>query len=148
MLLHGWVSAAFSGKCSFGKPQICRQIPSVKELPILSHLEERIDAKVKVLVTHSCLTLCDPARLPCPWDSLGKNTGVGSHSLPQRIFPIQGSNPDLLHCRWDLYHLRHQGSPRTSGYPLPTSGCWEHIWRERQVSGSLSPPHMSWGSQC
>ena len=34
-----------------------------------------------------------------------------SHSLLQRIFPIQGSNPGLLHCRQILYHLSHQGSP-------------------------------------
>ena len=48
--------------------------------------------KVKVLVAQSCLTLCDPARPLCPWDSPGKNTGVGCHSLLQGIFPTQGSN--------------------------------------------------------
>ena len=36
---------------------------------------------------------------PLPWNSPGKNTGVGSHSLLQEIFPTQGSNPGLLHCR-------------------------------------------------
>ena len=41
-------------------------------------------------------------------DSPGKNTGVGCHSLLQGIFPTQGSNPDLLHCRQTLYHLSHQ----------------------------------------
>ena len=40
-----------------------------------------------------------PTRLLCPWDFPGKNTGVGSHSLLQGIFPTQGSNPGLLHCR-------------------------------------------------
>ena len=40
-----------------------------------------------------------PARLLCPWHSPGKNTGVGCHSLLQRIFPTQRSNPDLLHFR-------------------------------------------------
>ena len=45
--------------------------------------------------------------LLCPWNSLGKNTGVGSHSLLQGIFLIQGSNSGLLHCRWILYHLSH-----------------------------------------
>ena len=34
-------------------------------------------------------------RLPCPWDSLGKNTKVGSHFLLRGIFPTQGSNPSL-----------------------------------------------------
>ena len=39
----------------------------------------------------------------------GKNTGVGCHFLLQGIFPIQGSNPGLLHCRQILYQLNHQG---------------------------------------
>ena len=38
-------------------------------------------------------------------------SGVGSLSLLQGIFPTQGSNPDLPHCRWILYQLRHKGSP-------------------------------------
>ena len=42
----------------------------------------------------------------------GKNTEVGCHSLLLGIFLTQGSNPGLPHCRWILYHLRHQGSPR------------------------------------
>ena len=46
-----------------------------------------------------------PARLLCPWDSLGKNTGVDYHSPPQRIFATQGLNPDLLHCKWILHRL-------------------------------------------
>ena len=41
-----------------------------------------------------------------------KNTGVGSHSLLQGIFPTQGSSPGLLHCRQISYHLSHQGSPK------------------------------------
>ena len=48
-------------------------------------------------------TTLQPARLLCPWDSPGKNTGVGSHSLLQRIFPTQGSNLGLLYCRQILY---------------------------------------------
>ena len=54
------------------------------------------------------------SRLLCPWDSPGKNTRVGCHSLLQGIFPTQGSNLGLLHCRQILYHLSHQGSPKTS----------------------------------
>ena len=46
----------------------------------------------------------------CPWNSPGQNTRVGSLALLQRIFPTQGSNPGLLHCRWVLYQLSHQGS--------------------------------------
>ena len=44
-------------------------------------------------------------------NSLGQNTGVGSLSLLQVIFPIQESNQGLLHCRWILYQLSYQGSP-------------------------------------
>ena len=47
-----------------------------------------------------------------PWNSPGQNTGVGSCSLLQGIFPTQGSNPGLPHCRWILYQLNHKGSPR------------------------------------
>ena len=36
----------------------------------------------------------------------------GSHSLLQGIFPTQGSNPGLRHCRWILYQLSHQGSQK------------------------------------
>ena len=50
-----------------------------------------------------------PARLLCPWDSPGKKIGVGCYSLLQGIFPTQGLNPDLPHCRQILYHLSHQG---------------------------------------
>ena len=44
-----------------------------------------------------------------PWNSPGRKTGVGSHSLLQGIFPTQGSNPGLLHCRLILYQLSHKG---------------------------------------
>jgi len=47
-----------------------------------------------------------------PWNSPGQNTGVGSSSLLQGIFPTQGSNPVLPHCRRFLYQLSHQGNPR------------------------------------
>ena len=50
------------------------------------------------------------ARLLCPWDSPGKNTGVGCHALLQGIFPIQQSNPGFLHCRHILYYLSYLGS--------------------------------------
>ena len=41
-----------------------------------------------------------------PWPSLGQNTGVGSLSLLQAIFPPQGSDPGLLHCRWIISWAR------------------------------------------
>ena len=53
-----------------------------------------------------------PVRLPCPWNSPGKNTEEGCHFLLQGIFLTQGPNPCFLHCRQILYHVSHQGSPR------------------------------------
>ena len=71
--------------------------------------------KVKVSVTQSCLTLCNPMDCSPPGFSVhgdfpSKNTGVGSLSLLQGIFLTQGSNPGLPHCRRILYQLSHQGS--------------------------------------
>ena len=52
-----------------------------------------------------------PHGLSSPWNSPGQNTGLGSLSLLQGIFPTQGSNPGLPHCRRILYPLSHKGSP-------------------------------------
>ena len=52
-----------------------------------------------------------PHGLYSPWNSPGQNAGVGSCSLLQGIFPTQGSNPGLQHCRWILYQLSHKGNP-------------------------------------
>ena len=68
-------------------------------------------------------TVCDPARLLCPWHSLGKNTGVGSHSFLQGILPTQGWNLGLLDCRQILYCLSHQGSPSINGQLIFTKGA-------------------------
>ena len=53
-----------------------------------------------------------PHRLYNPWNSPCQNTGVGSLSLLQGIFPTQGWKPGLSHCRWILYRLSHGESPR------------------------------------
>ena len=63
--------------------------------------------RVKVAQLHP--TLCDP--LYSPWNPAGQNTRVGSRSLHQGIFPTQGLNSSLPHCRQILYQLSHQGSP-------------------------------------
>ena len=53
----------------------------------------------------------EPFRLLGPWDSPGKNSGVGCHALIQGIFPTQGSNPVLPHCKQILHQLSHQRTP-------------------------------------
>ena len=63
--------------------------------------------------TESSLVMFDslgPHGLYSPWNSPGQNTGVGSLLLLQMIFPTQGLNPGLLHCRRILYQLSHQGN--------------------------------------
>ena len=55
--------------------------------------------------------LCDSVPLYSPWNSPGQNARVGSLSILQGIFPTQGSNPGLSHCRRILNQLSYQGSP-------------------------------------
>ena len=62
-------------------------------------------------VTQSCLTL-RPHGLYSPWNSPGQNTGVGSLSLFQGIFPTQGSNPTL---QADSLPAEPQGKPKNAG---------------------------------
>ena len=82
----------------------------------------------RMLIGESCSTFCNPmdyslARLLCPWDSPGKNTGVGSHYHLQGIFLIQGLNPGLLHHRQILYHLIHWKLHKQYGTRKPYTGC-------------------------
>ena len=55
----------------------------------------------------------EPSRLLCPWNSPGKDTGVGCHALLQGIFLAQGLNLGLLLCRQSLYHFE---SPRKQNH--------------------------------
>ena len=54
-----------------------------------------------------------------PWNSPDQNTGVGGLSLLQGIFPTQGLNPGLPHCRQILYQLSHKGKPNCLHFDLP-----------------------------
>ena len=82
--------------------------------------------------SHSVLSnSLQPHGLYSPWNSLGQNTGVGSHYILQGIFPSQGSNPCLLHCRQILYQLSPQGSPRILewvAYPFSRGSSWPRNW--------------------
>ena len=86
-----------------------------------------------------------PTRLRRPWDSPGKNTGVGSLSLLQGIFPTQGLNPGLPHCRRILNQLSHQGSPgilEWVGYPFSSGSSWPRNWTG--VSGIAGGFFTNW----
>ena len=72
-----------------------------------------------------------PHGLYSPWNSPGQNTGVGSLSLLQGIFPTQELKPGLPHCRWILYQLSHKGSPRILEwvvYPFSSRSSWPKNW--------------------
>ena len=97
LLLHFLISSQFAPT----------QLPP-PEIPKVSESE----------VTQSCLTVCNPhglqpTRLLRPWVFPGKSTRVGCRFLLQGIFPTQGWNSGLPHCKQMLlpfYHLRHQGT--------------------------------------
>ena len=68
-----------------------------------------------------------PHGLHSPWNSPGQNTGVGSLSLLQGIFPTQGLNPGLPNCRRILYQLSYKGSPgilEWVAYPFSSESSW------------------------
>ena len=80
------------------------------------HSLKKFSIHIKIERKWSCSVMSNFAapwttRLLRQWDFPGKNTGVGCHFLIQEIFPTQGLNPGLPHCRQALYHLSHQGSP-------------------------------------
>ena len=92
----------------------------------------------------SCSAMSDslwPDRLYSPWNSPGQNTGVGSLSLLQWIFPTLGFNPGLLYCRWVLYQLSHQRSPRILEwvvYPFLTQESNRGLLHCRRILYQLS----------
>ena len=76
-------------------------------------------------VTQLCPTLCDPmGYILCPWDFPGNSLGVDCHFLLQGIFPTQGTNLGLPHCRQMLYCLSHQGSP----FVMVQKSIWSSTW--------------------
>ena len=86
---------------------------------------------------------CSPPGSSVHGDSPCKNTGVGYHLLLQRIFPTQGLNPGLPHCRQTLYHLSHQGSPLV----LPNNIKYLKIYyyHNSYIPCKCSCPHIAQG---
>ena len=96
-----------------------------------------------VKVAQSCPTLCDPIE---SMEFSRPDTGVGSLSLLQGIFPIQESNPGLPRCRQSLSQLSNQGSPRILAWVafpfsrriFPTQGSNPGLPSCRQILSQLS----------
>ena len=108
-----------------------KPLKSVWKVDMTCHLRSDglISSSVKVTLVVSDSTT--PWSIYSPWNSPGQDTGVGSLSLLQGIFPTQGSNPGLLHCRQILYQLSHQGSPGILEgvvYPFSRGSSWPRNW--------------------
>ena len=102
----------------------------------------KVNACVHAQPLQSCPALqphgLQPTRLL--WDSAGKNTGVGSLSLVQGIFPTQGLNPGLPHCKRILYQLRHKESPRILewvAFPFSRGSSQPRNWTRVSCIASL-----------
>ena len=67
-----------------------------------------------------------PNRLLCPWNSPGKNTGVGGHALLQGICLTQGLNLGLLHCILCSNNWRRWVYSYTQGYAVKAEGMWDY----------------------
>ena len=84
-----------------------------------------------------------PTRLLCPWDSPGKNTGVGCHALLQGIFLTQGSNPcllSLLHCQVGSLPLAPPGKKALIGITECKSSFLLYNWASQMTLVVKNPP--------
>ena len=131
--------------CSSFKSKTRTELPFPKKKPLLWGKIQGWDEAVCVCV---CVCVCclvmsyslrphglQPSRLLCLWNSPGKNTRMGCHSLLQGIFLTQGSNQGLLHCRQILYHLSYQ---RNNSDELPNSNMFFPCFRASRLNGWLS----------
>ena len=119
-------------------PWGCKETDTTERLHFHFHKGSTLSTRLTLCVRVSHSVVFDsmrphglqPARLLCPWNSPGNNTGVGSHSL------LQGSNPGLLHYRQILDCRSHQGSSK--GPPFNTILL---------VSGDMTSPQECWRTQ-
>jgi len=81
----------------YNEREICHLVGKAKKFRLNLGIHE----------SESRSVMSDSLRLYSPWNSPGQNTGVGSRSLLQGIYPTQGLNPGLPHCRRILYHLSY-----------------------------------------
>ena len=111
--------------------QMVKNLPAMRETWVQSLGWE--DPLQKGKATHSRVDviIIDTPHWTFIWNFAGQNTGVGSLSLLQGIFPTQGSNPGLPHCRRVLYQLSHKRSPRILewvAYSFSSGSSWPRNW--------------------
>ena len=122
-------------------PQSCPTLCNPMDYTVHVILQARILERVAFPFSRGSSQPRDQPRSPAlqvgslpaePWGK-PKNTGVGSLSLLQRIFPTQESNQGLLHCRWILYQLSYEGSTIWSMIQMTlfTKQNWTHRHRKK-----------------
>ena len=152
--LPGPLSFMDIGEVSIGEYTFLRVL---QDSQLVSYLSDfgRLKSESRSVVSDSL----QPHGLYSSWNSPDQNTGVGSLSLLQRIFPTQGLNPSLSHCRQILYQMSHKGSPRILGLGslsllqrIFLTRNWTRVscnagrfftyWAIREASGGNTPlPH-------
>ena len=101
------------------------EILGVKTHRYVSQLHSPLVERKWKSLGHVRLFVTIPHGLHRSWNSPGQNTGVGSLSILQGIFPLQGLKPGLPHCRRILYQLSHKGSPRILEWvAYPRGSSW------------------------
>ena len=89
-----------------------------------------------------------PSRIFCPWNSPGQNTGVGCYFLLRGIFPTQGWNLHLLHCRQILYHLSAKVCDTTLAKEREQDISWDALRKGYPVQQRHKDKVSSWGWLC
>ena len=97
--------------------------------------EHKVCSQVHAVRSMQSMSCSYPHGLCSPWNSPGWNTGVGSHSLLQGIFPTQEWNWGLLPCRWILYQLNYKGR---TGVVCWKQGHWLRLFPHLTLK-SFSP---------
>ena len=136
-----WVAISFCRGSS--QPRDSTQVSSIVGRCFTIWTIREVLKKIPKWKSPSCVSL-----FVTPWTSPGQNTGISSLSLLQGIFPTQGLNPDLLHCRQILYQLSHQGSPRTLkwvAYPFSSGSSQLRNWN--RVSWIADGFFTSWAGK-
>ena len=106
LFINSFVLKAYEGHASL-EPTLSTNLPQRTQSDSPLTVKKKVKSGSHSVVSDSL----QPHR-HSPWNSPGQNTGLGSLSLLQGIFPTQGSNPGLLHYRQILYQLSYKGSPR------------------------------------
>ena len=148
-VFSNWISSGLGGSIlSLELPQFLQWTCRTSHCPYLSWCFQTSYGpcwafstwwKVKVKVAQSYPTLCDPM-----------DYTVHGLSLLQGIYPTQGSNPGLWHCRWILYQMSHKGSPTILewvAYSFSSGSSRHRNWtRVSCIADGISTKLSYWGS--